>query len=71
MPVHRWFEGEWGEFFRDVLLGSNQELFQRKAVEGLLEGQAKGRNNTVRLFGLAMFSLWRKEYGVGLPTGMG
>jgi asparagine synthase (glutamine-hydrolysing) len=71
MPVHRWFEGEWGAFFREVLLGSNQDLFRRNTIEGLLEGQAKGRNNTVRLFGLAMFSLWRKEYGVGLPTGMG
>ena len=71
MPVHRWFEGEWGMFFREVLLDSNQDVFQRKAVEDLLDGQAKGRNNTVRLFGLAMFSLWRKEYDVGLPTGMG
>jgi asparagine synthase (glutamine-hydrolysing) len=71
MPVHRWFEDEWGEFFREVLLGSNRDLFRQNTMEGLLAGQAKGRNNTVRLFGLVMFSLWRKEYGVGLPTGIG
>jgi asparagine synthase (glutamine-hydrolysing) len=28
----------------------------------LLDGQAQGRANSERLFGLVLFELWRREY---------
>jgi asparagine synthase (glutamine-hydrolysing) len=41
-------------------------LFDHRVVEGLLDGQKKGRSNAERLFGLVMFELWRREYRVGI-----
>jgi asparagine synthase (glutamine-hydrolysing) len=48
-------------------LGSDDGPFDRKFVRSLIDGQAKGRGNSERLFSLVLFELWRKEYRVSLP----
>jgi asparagine synthase (glutamine-hydrolysing) len=65
IPLARWLaSGSWLEFFKQVLLDPQQRLFSHQAVESLFEGQARGRSNGERLFGLVMFELWRREYGI-------
>jgi asparagine synthase (glutamine-hydrolysing) len=65
IPLGSWLRsGPWQDFFRDVLLGAGDSPFSRKEVSLLLEGQAKGRANSERLFALVLFELWRKEYRI-------
>nr|MDP9323915.1 asparagine synthase C-terminal domain-containing protein [Acidobacteriota bacterium] len=64
LPLDAWFRGEWGTFIRDVLTDAQQELLDRGAVKSLLTGQQRGLANMHRLFALAMFELWRREYAV-------
>jgi asparagine synthase (glutamine-hydrolysing) len=67
IPLASWLRaGTWHNFFREVLLGSDDSPFARKALADLLRGQAKGRANSERLFGLVMFELWRREYQVAI-----
>lgn len=67
IPLASWLQsGSWQSFFREVLLGSGNVLFNHKVVSKLLEGQAKGRANSERLFALVMFDLWRREYQVSI-----
>ncbi len=67
IPIANWLEsGPWLEFFRQVLLDSSQDIFNRACVEKLFQGQANGRSNGERLFGLVMFELWRREYAATL-----
>lgn len=67
IPLSSWLQsGSWQRFFRDVLLGSANALFTHKVVSKLLDGQARGRANTERLFALVMFELWRREYQVSI-----
>lgn len=67
IPLGLWLKsGLWEMFFRDVLLGNDNTLFSRKMLNNLLDGQAKGRSNSERLFGLVLFELWRREYKVTL-----
>ncbi len=65
LPLGDWFDGPWGPYVREVLAGS--DLFDRPTVEALLAGQARGRNNTQRLYALMLLELWRREYRVSLP----
>jgi asparagine synthase (glutamine-hydrolysing) len=65
IPLSSWLRaGPWHDFFREVLLDSGADWFDRGVVAGMLEGQRKGRFNGERLFGLVMFELWRREYQV-------
>jgi asparagine synthase (glutamine-hydrolysing) len=67
IPLGHWLQGgPWLDYFRDVLLSDANGIFDRKFVEDLFAGQAKGRNNAERLFSLVLFELWRKEYRVAL-----
>ncbi len=66
IPLADWLKaGPFRELFYDVLLDENC-IFDRCAVNRLLEGQARGRSNTERLFSLVLFELWRREYAVTL-----
>lgn len=66
IPLARWLEGgAWADAFHDVLL-ARDATFDRRTVTGLLTGQRRGRNNSERLFCLAFFELWRREYGATL-----
>lgn len=65
IPLDSWLRsGAWFKYFREVLLDDGQTVFDRSVVQGLLDGQSKGRSNGERLFGLVMFELWRREYRV-------
>jgi len=65
IPLASWLQsGPWKDFFHSVLLDSKDSIFDRKTVVSLLDGQAKGRANSERLFALVLFELWRKEYCV-------
>ena len=67
IPLAHWLQrGPWQDFFQEVLLNSDDSPFDRKFVRSLIEGQAKGRANSERLFSLVLFELWRKEYKVTL-----
>jgi asparagine synthase (glutamine-hydrolysing) len=63
IPLGSWLQsGAWQHFFQDVLLSSNNTFFDRNVMGELLDGQAQGRANSERLFGLVLFELWRREY---------
>ncbi len=67
IPLASWLQsGPWKAFFREVLLDSDNTVFDRKQVSSLLAGQAKGRVNSERLFALVLFELWRREYRVSM-----
>lgn len=62
VPLHRWFAGSWGEFI-EAVLEDEGSLFDRRMVRDLFAAQRRGRRNEHRLFALAMFELWRRDYG--------
>jgi asparagine synthase (glutamine-hydrolysing) len=65
IPLASWLQGrEWADYFRQVLIESDGGLFNHRFVADLLQGQARGRSNSERLFALVLFELWRKEYRV-------
>jgi asparagine synthase (glutamine-hydrolysing) len=65
LPLRAWFKGNWGDYIENILAEADRELFEQKTIQKLLTGQRLGYNNGERLFALAMFELWRREYGVG------
>jgi asparagine synthase (glutamine-hydrolysing) len=67
-PLAHWLEGEWRRFIREVLSGMPRTLFDPVMVTQLLDGQARGRPNEQRLFALVMFELWRREFGIEVPS---
>jgi asparagine synthase (glutamine-hydrolysing) len=67
IPLASWLEkGPWRKVFREILLESEDSFFDRDAARALLDGQARGRSNSERLFALVMLELWRREYRVTL-----
>jgi asparagine synthase (glutamine-hydrolysing) len=63
VPLASWLErGDWADMFRSVLTDPSC-AFCPDAVESLVSGQSRGRNNGERLFGLVLFELWRNAYG--------
>jgi asparagine synthase (glutamine-hydrolysing) len=65
MPLADWLQGgPWLNTFSEVLLDPGSTLFDRDATASLLRGQARGRSNRERLFGLVMLELWRREYRI-------
>ena len=64
IPLDRWFCGDWGALFRDVLGASRH--FDRAVIQRLLAGQKLGLVNSHRIFALTMFELWTREYNVSL-----
>ena len=67
IPIGRWLEsGPWLQFFKEVLLDPQQNVFDQSFIKRLFKGQAAGRSNGERLFGLVMFELWRREYKINI-----
>ncbi|PJI89799.1 asparagine synthase (glutamine-hydrolyzing) [Sphingomonas koreensis] len=65
IPLADWLKaGPFREMFWSVLTDCDC-LFDRRAVQALLDGQDAGRSNGDRLFALAQFELWRRAYGIG------
>lgn len=64
IPLAEWLtKGSSRELFWDTLT-SDDCLFDRAVVRGLLKGQELGRSNSDRLFSLALFEMWRKHYKI-------
>ena len=59
-------DGPWLAFFKEALLDTKDLFFNRRMVNDLFMGQAKGRANSERLFALVLFELWRREYRVSM-----
>ncbi len=62
VPLKSWLkEGPFRDFFYDVLL-DKESIFNKNEIIKTLNANAKGRNNSEKIFGLVMFELWRKRY---------
>ena len=57
-----------GKFVGDVLAEADPRVFSRAQIARLQAGQRRGLANGKRLFALAMFELWRREYRVAVPA---
>lgn len=69
IPLTRWLQaGEWRDFFRAVLLDPAQRWFDQAFLARLLANESERRPNGERLFGLVMFELWRREYGIEMGS---
>lgn len=66
IPLAAWLrEPAWVAYFHQVPLGPGA-TFDPRVVSSLLDGQVRGRNDSDRLFGLVMFELWRRHYGISV-----
>ena len=65
-PLGEWFTRDWGTFIREVLRDAPESIFRRQAINDLWRAQERTGNQIHRLFALAMFELWRREYRVCL-----
>ena len=66
IPMNVWLKGGPFRTLFDDVLRDPQCSFDAQTVNGLMRDQDKGRFNGERLFGLVMFELWRREYGISL-----
>ena len=66
MPMNVWLKGGPFRTLFDEVLRDPQCSFDAQTVNKLMRDQDKGRFNGERLFGLVMFELWRREYGISL-----
>ena len=66
IPFDEWFRGDWGGFIESLLAKGDEQIFDRGVIRSLVAGQRQGYANSQRLFALAMFELWRREYRVAL-----
>ncbi|MGA8771458.1 MAG: asparagine synthase (glutamine-hydrolyzing) [Rhodomicrobium sp.] len=65
-PLESWLRtGPWRRLFEDVLFDPGA-AFSKPEIEKLFRGLETGRCVKNQLFGLALFELWRKQYGVAL-----
>jgi asparagine synthase (glutamine-hydrolysing) len=63
-PLESWLRtGPWRRLFEDVLFDPGA-AFSKPEIEKLFRGLEAGRCVKNQLFGLALFELWRKQYGV-------
>jgi asparagine synthase (glutamine-hydrolysing) len=69
MPLQAWFKGTWGQRVEAILRDAEPNLFRRAAVDRLIAQQSQGYSHTQRLFALATFELWRREYGIRCDVG--
>lgn len=64
IPLGEWLKGGAFRALFNEVLRDPRCSFDAGAVDSLLRGQDKGRNNGERLFALVLFELWRREYAV-------
>jgi asparagine synthase (glutamine-hydrolysing) len=66
VPLSTWLQsGPLASVVADVLL-DDDSIFDRSTVQALIRGQERGLDNGERIFGLALFELWRREYRLTL-----
>lgn len=64
IPLNTWLKsGVVREYFWNILT-SEDSTFKFKMIKKLFDEIDSGVNNGERLFGLLIFELWRKEYGI-------
>jgi len=69
VPIETWFRGEWGRYLSSVLTEADPALFDQRFIARLIRHQRRGyTTNGDRLFALAMFELWRREYRVAVAA---
>jgi asparagine synthase (glutamine-hydrolysing) len=68
IPLDTWLRGDMGRFVDGVLAEADPRLFSREQIARLGANQRRGMTNGKRLFALAMFELWRREYRVAVPA---
>ena len=62
-PLPRWFRNEWRGFVAEILLDGDDEFFDRRYIERLLELNENPRSDqTRRLFALMVFKIWQMKY---------
>jgi len=66
LPLHAWFKGEWGSYLSRILRDAPTNVFDPRAIKSLLSEQERGYGNAQRLFNLAFFELWRREYNADI-----
>ena len=64
IPMNVWLKGGPFRTLFDDVLRDPQCSFDAQTVNKLMRDQDKGHFNGERLFGLVMFELWRREYGI-------
>lgn len=64
LPLGEWFKGSWGSYVSELLRDVDPDVYDRRVVGRMLAGQEAGWVHAERLFGLALFELWRREYRV-------
>ena len=67
IPLARWLRDDSGRFIRDVLRDADPAIFDQTALQRLIGGHDRGRNNAQRIFAVMMFELWRRTFSVKLP----
>ena len=66
VPLSSWLkEGPFRDFFYDILL-AKESIFNKDEIIKTLNANDKGKNNSEKIFGLAMFELWRKTNNASL-----
>jgi len=73
IPLGRWFRGPLRGFARDLLLSSRSasaEVFERRALESLLEGGDRRDDLGLKLWTVLSFELWCRAFLDG-PAGAG
>jgi asparagine synthase (glutamine-hydrolysing) len=64
VPLSKWINhGPWHDYLYSILTDRTC-IFNKQQVLNLFEGHKKGRNNSERIFSLALFQLWYDEYNV-------
>ena len=66
IPIGQWFKnGPWRRLAEDILFDS-ESIFSQPEVANIFSAIDHNRSIKEHLFGLVLFELWRKEYGVSL-----
>ena len=65
IPLNEWLkDGIWLNYFKEVLLDYENNLFDLKYLEKLFISQKKGYQLGERIYSLVMFKLWLREYNI-------
>ena len=67
LPLDAWFREDWGRWAEEVLLDPDA-VFDHEEVGRILSLQRRGCSNAERIYALVLFELWRREYGVEVPS---
>jgi len=66
VPIATWFRGSMRDMAHDRLLAATSfvtEVFDRKAIEGLLDAHGSGRRNEdIRIWTLMCLEVWHEQF---------